>query len=181
MPTLEEYIPIARELYGAKVVLDLAELLEVFQVPDFHRQVINNNKDEEGRLTNTIKNLMQQLRDAALDVIAWSMVRTWFPSSKQNNNNINITKDVVSYQHTYNLGTSTPTPTLNPNPNPYNLISILTHHNNLSIQGAMSLSGLMIKQAFSTFCATERELVESLDRLLLLVHVADGESRRGYE
>ena len=35
-------------------------------------------------------------------------------------------------------------------------------HNHLSIQGAMNLAGSMIKDAFSSFCTLEDELIESL-------------------
>lgn len=59
VPSLEEYTSIARELYGANMVLDLSELMEVFQFPDL-----------QGRHAE----LITQLKHAALDVIAWSTV-----------------------------------------------------------------------------------------------------------
>jgi hypothetical protein len=36
-------------------------------------------------------------------------------------------------------------------------------HKNLSIQGAMNLSGNMIKDAFASFCSTENSILNSLE------------------
>lgn len=45
----------------------------------------------------------------------------------------------------------------------YNLVEVLMHHKSLSLQGAMNLSGNMIKDAFASFCTLEHTLLESLD------------------
>lgn len=60
-------------------------------------------------------------------------------------------KDVTSYQFDLAKG------------NKHNLVAILMHHKNLCLQGAMSLAGNMIKNAFATFCSLERSLLESVD------------------
>jgi len=46
--------------------------------------------------------------------------------------------------------------------NKHNLVAILMHHKNLSLQGAVNLAGNMIKDAFATFCCLERSLLESV-------------------
>ncbi|KAH9475066.1 Sesquiterpene synthase Agr1 [Psilocybe cubensis] len=117
VPSLEEYTATAREMHGNSVLLDLAELLEVFEFPD---------------LRGTEAEKIIHMKHAALDVIAWSL-------------------DVVSYQLQQYRGST------------YNLVAVLMHHNSLSVQGAMNQCGNMIKQAFSSFCSTERAILDSID------------------
>ncbi|PPQ90350.1 hypothetical protein CVT25_007752 [Psilocybe cyanescens] len=112
VPSLEEYIAIAREMHGTNVVLDLAELMEVFQFPDLH---------------GTEAEKIIVLKHTAFDVIAWSLLQQDRGSS-------------------------------------HNLVAVLMYHNSLSVQGAMNQSGIMIKQAFSSFCSAERSILDSLDR-----------------
>ncbi|KDR71660.1 hypothetical protein GALMADRAFT_271165 [Galerina marginata CBS 339.88] len=117
IPSLEEYTELRKEMYGSSMVLDIAELLEIFQCP---------------RTNGTTAEKITNLKRAALDVIAWSM-------------------DVVSYQLNQSRG------------NTHNLVAVLMSHKNLSVQGAMNLSGNMIKDAFTSFCSAEQSVLESLE------------------
>lgn len=67
------------------------------------------------------------------------------------NDCVYYSKDVSSYQLDLTKG------------NEQNLVVILMHHKNLSLQGAVNLAGNMIKDAFATFCSLERSLLESVD------------------
>lgn len=60
-------------------------------------------------------------------------------------------KDVASHQFDLAKG------------NKHNIVAILMHHKNLSLQGAVNLAGTMIKDAFATFCLLERSLSENVD------------------
>ena len=60
-------------------------------------------------------------------------------------------KDVTSYQFDLARG------------NKHNLVAILMHHKNISLQGAVNLAGNMIKDAFAKFCSLEHSLLESVD------------------
>ncbi|CAA7264469.1 unnamed protein product [Cyclocybe aegerita] len=116
-PTLEEYFETRRQMYGASMVLDLAELLEIFKLPELQ----GSNADH-----------LVKLIQAAFDVIGWSL-------------------DVVAYQLDHTRG------------NTYNLIEVLMAQKNLSLQGAMNLSGTMLKEAFTSFREHERLLFDALD------------------
>jgi len=59
--------------------------------------------------------------------------------------------DVASYQFDLAKG------------NKHNLVAILMHHKNISLQGAVNLAGNMIKDAFATFRSLEHSLLESVD------------------
>jgi len=59
--------------------------------------------------------------------------------------------DITSYQFDQAKG------------NKHNLVAILMHHKNLSLQGAINLAGNMIKDAFATFCSLEHSLLEKVD------------------
>ena len=63
---------------------------------------------------------------------------------------MDLFKDVTSYQFDLAKG------------NKHNLVAILMHHRNISLQGAVNLAGNMIKDAFATFCSLERSLLESV-------------------
>ena len=60
-------------------------------------------------------------------------------------------KDVTSYQFDLAKG------------NRHNLVAILMHQKNISLQGAVNLAGNMIKHAFATFCSLEHSLIESVE------------------
>ena len=60
-------------------------------------------------------------------------------------------KDVTFYQFDLAKG------------NKPNLVAILMHQQNISLQGAVNLAGNMIKDAFATFCSLEHSLLESVD------------------
>lgn len=62
-----------------------------------------------------------------------------------------FSKDVTSYQFDLAKG------------NKHNLVAILMHHKNISLQGAVNLAGNMIKDAFATFRSLEHSLLESID------------------
>ncbi|KAF5319304.1 hypothetical protein D9619_008467 [Psilocybe cf. subviscida] len=117
-PSLEEYILLRRQMYGGSITLDLAELLEMFTIPEVEQHA---------------QGLLDNIRRAALDVIAWST-------------------EVVAYQ----FHQSVPG-------NKHNLVMLLMLHKNLSIQGAMNLAGSMIKDAFASFCANEKRLLDNLE------------------
>ncbi|KAF8962913.1 isoprenoid synthase domain-containing protein [Flammula alnicola] len=58
--------------------------------------------------------------------------------------------DVVSYQLDHSRG------------NNHNLVTVLMFHKNLSVQGAMKLSGNMVRDAFGSFCKSEQNILDSL-------------------
>lgn len=134
IPTLAEYLPTRREIYGSSLLFGLAELLEVFPFPDF--------------LPETLKDKLEEIKNCAFDLIAWAMVShcsdvALVPEP------VSLHQDVASY-HAF------------PNAHSYNLITILMTHNHLSIQGAMHLAGNMIKDAFTSFSALEEHLLNSI-------------------
>ena len=64
---------------------------------------------------------------------------------------VDCLKDVTSYQFDLTKG------------NKHNLVAILMHQKNISLQGAVNLAGNMIKDAFATFRSLEHSLLESVD------------------
>ena len=65
-PSLDEYMLLRRQMYGGSIALDLAELLEVYTIPEVQQH---------------IQELLANIRRAALDVIAWSTVKLIVPIS----------------------------------------------------------------------------------------------------
>ncbi|KAF8151522.1 isoprenoid synthase domain-containing protein [Crassisporium funariophilum] len=63
---------------------------------------------------------------------------------------INWSMDVVSYQYDQSRGMEN------------NLVTFLMAHKSLSVQGAVNVSGNMIKTAFASFCGAEQALLEIL-------------------
>jgi hypothetical protein len=134
IPTLDDYLSVRREMLGTSIIFDLAELLEVFPFPEF--------------LHATQREKLEQIRQCAFNIIAWSIVSFTFLHKRYSVNSLAF-KDVASYHIT-------------PAPCRFNLLTILSTHNHLSIQGAMNLAGSMIKESFSLLCALENDLIESL-------------------
>jgi len=133
IPTLDNFLSVRREMLGTSILFDLAELLEVFPFPEF--------------LHDTQREMLEQIKQCAFNIIAWSIVSCLLPKTL-----LRVTycvQDVASYH-------------LTPTPCYFNLLTILMTHNHLSIQGAMNLAGSMIKDAFSSFCTLENDLMESL-------------------
>jgi hypothetical protein len=64
IPTLDNYLSVRRDLFGAGVMFDLAELLEVFPFPDF--------------LHGTQRERLEQIKQCAFDIVAWSTVSSPF-------------------------------------------------------------------------------------------------------
>ncbi|KAF8196959.1 hypothetical protein BJ912DRAFT_1056047 [Pholiota molesta] len=67
MPSVEAYVAARRELYGSSMTLGIAELLQVFQLPDFPPEA-------RGGPAGAVVLAMGELKRAAFDVIAWSTV-----------------------------------------------------------------------------------------------------------
>jgi hypothetical protein len=65
-PSLEEYMLLRRQMYGGSIALDLAELLEMYTIPEVQKHT---------------QELLADIRRAALDVIAWSTVKLITPIS----------------------------------------------------------------------------------------------------
>lgn len=63
-PAVDAYVEARRELDGAGLMLDLGELLEAFEVP---------------ALPPSGAALLEDLRRAALDIVAWANVRPFSP------------------------------------------------------------------------------------------------------
>jgi hypothetical protein len=59
MPSVEDYVEMRRELHGISMSLKIAELLEIFQIPELQGAGAEN---------------LQNLNRSAFDIIAWSMV-----------------------------------------------------------------------------------------------------------
>ena len=123
------------------MILDLSELLEITQFPEL-----------QGEDAQKLLNLKQ----TAFDVIAWSMVLFFFIFVSTNLTFTRVSngfylKDVASYQFDLAKG------------NKHNLVAILMHHKNISLQGAVNLAGNMIKNAFAKFCSLEHSLLESVN------------------
>jgi len=59
MPSVEDYIEMRRELHGSTMGLDIAELLEIFQIPEL-----------QGAGAEALENLTR----SAFNIISWSMV-----------------------------------------------------------------------------------------------------------
>ena len=59
MPTLEDYIEMRRELHGSTMSFVIAELLEIFEIPDLQRAGAEN---------------LESLKQSAFDIVAWSTV-----------------------------------------------------------------------------------------------------------
>jgi len=65
MPTLEDYIEMRRELHGSTISFVIAELLEIFEIPELQGAGAEN---------------LENLKRSAFDIIAWSMVKYTLPS-----------------------------------------------------------------------------------------------------
>jgi len=65
MPTLEDYIEMRRELHGSTISFVIAELLEIFEIPELQGTGAEN---------------LENLKRSAFDIMAWSMVKYTLPS-----------------------------------------------------------------------------------------------------
>lgn len=133
IPTLPEYLRMRKELYGSSMFVDLLDLLEITSHPT--------------DLSSKERMLLEQFSVWTKHIVAWVLVRSSISLLKTSFNRL---QDIFSYASG---------PTGSTRCNSHNLISLLTRHKNLSVQGAMNYSGGMIREALEELQRLEAGLL----------------------
>ena len=134
IPDLEAYATLRRNISGLYVIFDLVQLAQNLTLPSMDHEAADQ---------------LNRLRQCAAEVISYSLVRIWVPIAILNSEHV-VQQDVVAFNNDQAQG------------NDHNLISVLITNKNLSVQGALSFAGTMIKRKFDAFVATEQALLGSV-------------------